>query len=145
MAGEKSTTFSSQLLALIFNGTTIPNLAINATSGPLTSLFVSLHTADPTASGNQTTNEVAYTGYARVAVVRTSSGWLVTGASVSPVGSVIFPTPTGAATQVATNWAVGVASSGASTILYTGSISPSIAITIGLPPTLTAATTVTES
>jgi hypothetical protein len=145
MAGEKSTTYAGQLLALLFNATSIANIAINATSSPLTNLFVSLHTADPTASGNQTTSEVTYTSYSRVTVARTTGGWTVTGASVSPVANIVFPSPTGAATQTATNWAVGTASTGAGTILYTGPISPTIAITVGLPPTLTTATTVTEA
>jgi hypothetical protein len=145
MAGEKSATYSGQLLALLFNATAIPNIAINATSSPLTNLYVSLHTADPTASGNQTTSEVSYTGYARVAVARTSGGWAVSGTNVVPVANIIFPSPTGTPTQTATNWAVGVASSGASTILYTGPIAPAIVITAGLPPTLTTATTVSEA
>ena len=34
------------------------------------SFFIALHTADPGEAGDQSTNEVAYTGYARVGVVR---------------------------------------------------------------------------
>jgi hypothetical protein len=41
------------------------------------SLYVSLHTADPGVAGDQTTNEVAYTSYARVAVARSEAGWTV--------------------------------------------------------------------
>jgi hypothetical protein len=145
MAGEKSTTFSGQLLALLFNATTIPNVAVNATSSPLTNLYVSLHTADPGKAGVQTTNEISYTGYARVAVARTSGGWVVTSASVSPAANIIWPTPSGSPTATATNWAVGSASSGAGEIFYTGPLSPTIAITAGLPPTMTPASTVTEA
>jgi len=144
MAGEKSTTYGGQLLALLFNATAIPNIAINATSSPLTNLYVSLHTADPGASGNQTTNELSYTGYARVAVARTTAGWVVTGASASPAANVIFPSPTGTPTQIATFLGVGSASSGAGTLFYAGPVSPTITITAGLPPTLTTATTVGE-
>ena len=45
----------------------------------------------PADAGNQTTNETAYTSYARVAVARTSGGWTVTGNSVSPTANIDFP------------------------------------------------------
>lgn len=145
MAGEKSATFSNQMLALIFNGTTIANIAINATSGPLTNLYMAMHTADPGASGTQSTNEVAYTGYARVAVARTAGGWTVSGQAVTPVANIMFPNPTGSPTAVATWVSVGVASSGATTFLYAVPISPSITVTAGIPPSFTMASAFTEA
>ncbi len=145
MAGEKGATFSGQFLALVFNGTTIPNIAQNATSSPLTSLYCSLATADPTASGTQATNEVTYTGYARVAVARTTGGWTITGNAVAPVANIVWPTPTGGATQTAAFFVVGTAASGAGEILYAGPITPPIVITVGQPPTLTTASGGTES
>jgi len=145
MAGEKSATYSNQLLALLFNATAIPNIAINATSSPLTNLYASLHTADPGAGGNQTTNEVSYTGYARIAVARTTGGFVVTGTSASPVANISFPNPTGTPTQIATFLGIGAASSGAGTFFYAIPISPTITITAGLPPTVTIATTWTEA
>jgi len=145
MAGEKSATFSNQMLALVFNGTTIPNIAINATSSPLTNLYYGLATADPTASGTQSSFEVTYTSYTRVAAARTSGGVVVSGASASPAANIIFPTPTGATGQVATYLTVGIASSGATAFLYAVPLSPSITITSGLPPTITTASTITEA
>lgn len=145
MAGEKSTVYSGQLLALLFNATTIANVAVNATSAPLTNLYVSLHTADPTASGTQATNEVTYTSYARVAVARTTGGWTVTGASVSPVSNIIWPSPTGAATQTATFVGIGSAATGAGALFYAAPLSPTITITVGLPPTATPASVITEA
>lgn len=145
MAGEKSAVYSGQLLALYFNGTAIPNVAINATSAPLTNIYVSLLTGDPTAAGTQATNEISYTGYARVAVARTTGGWTITGASASPVANIVFGTPTGSPSAVATWWAVGDSPTGAGTLRYAGPISPSITITAGLPPTLTPASTWTEA
>ena len=81
---SKGNTFEPDLLALIFNATAIANIADNAATSPLTNLYVSLHTADPGEAGSQTTSETAYTGYARVAVARTSGGWTVASGSVSP-------------------------------------------------------------
>ena len=140
----KGATFSNQLLALIFNATTIANLAINASSAPLTSLYVSLHTADPTSSGNQSTSEASYTGYARVAVARSTGGWVVTSNSVSPAGTVSFPACTGG-TNTITNFSVGSASSGAGEIFYTGTVTPNISVASGVTPQLTTASTITES
>jgi hypothetical protein len=140
----KSTTFSSDLLKLIFNATAIANMADNAASSPLTNLYVSLHTADPGAGGNQTTNEAAYTSYARVAVARSSGGWTVTSNSVSPASTVSFPACTGGSSTVS-YFAVGTASSGTGKILYSGTVTPNISVASGVTPQLTTASTITES
>lgn len=142
MAG-KSDTFENDLLKLIFNATAIANMADNAAASPLTNLYVALHTADPGDAGSQSTSEATYTGYARVAVARTSGGWAVTGNSVSPVAAINFPACT-AGTNTITHWSVGVASSGATKILYAGAVTPSISVSTGVTPQLTVASTVTE-
>ena len=143
MAG-KSSTFSNDLLKGIFNGTAIANLFDNAATSPLTTLYVALHTADPTAGGFQNASEATYTGYARVAVARTTGGFTVTANSLSPVAAIAFPACT-AGSSTCTFWSVGVASTGATKILYSGAVSPSIAVTTGVTPQLTTASTVTES
>lgn len=140
----KGSGFDNSLLKLIFNATGIANIADNAASSPLTNLYVSLHTADPTSAGNQTSSEANYTSYARVAVARTTGGWTVTSNSVSPVATISFPACTGGSNTI-TNWAVGTASTGTGSILYTGSVSPNISVASGVTPQLTTASTVTES
>lgn len=140
----KGSTFDNDLLKLIFNATSIANIAIDATSSPLTSLYVALHTASPLAGGSQTTNEAAYSGYSRVAVTRNSGGWTVTSNSVSPTANILFSEAV-SGTETLTHFSVGTASSGAGKILYFGEISPSINITTGVSPQLTTATTITES
>lgn len=140
----KGSTFDNDFLKLIFNATAIANLADNAASSPNTNLYVSLHTADPTSSGNQTSNETSYTSYARVAVSRSGSGWTVTGNSVSPAAIISFPACTGG-TATITHFAVGTASSGTGKILYTGTVSPNIAVSSGVTPQLTTSSTITES
>ncbi len=141
----KGSTFDNDWLKLIFNATAIANIADNAASSPLTNLFVALHTADPTAAGTQSSSEIAYTGYARVSVARTSGGWTVTSASVSPVAAITFGAMTAGAGGTATFWSVGVATSGATKILYSGAISPTISVVNGVTPQLTTASTVTET
>ena len=74
---SKGNTFENDLVALIFNATAIANIADNASSSPLTSLYLALHSLDPGEAGDQTTNEVAYTSYARVAVTRNRGGFSV--------------------------------------------------------------------
>jgi hypothetical protein len=140
----KSSSFDNDLLKLIFNATAIGNIADNAATSPLTSLYVSLHTASPAVGGNQTTNEAAYTSYARVAVARTSGGWTVTGASVSPAATISFPAATGGS-ETETFFAVGTASSGAGKILYFGAISPTIVVSTGVQPSLTTASAIVEA
>jgi hypothetical protein len=141
---SKSNTFENDILALIFNATTIANLAINATSSPLTQLFVALHTADPGDAGDQTTSEVAYTGYARVPVNRNSGGWAVASGSVSPVADVVFGNCTASPGGPVTHASIGVAASGASKILYSGALTPNITMAVGVIPTIKTTSTITE-
>lgn len=151
MAG-KSDTFENDLLKLIFNATPIANIADNAATAPLTSLWVSLHTADPVGGTNpetssQTTAEATYTGYGRVSVVRTTGGWTVaTTAGVTdakPVAAITFPACTGGSSTV-THFAVGTAQTSTGKILYAGAVSPSITVTNGITPQLTTATSIQE-
>lgn len=145
---SKGNTFEADLLALIFNATPIANIADNAASSPLASLYVSLHTADPGETGTQTTNETAYSGYARVAVVRSGSGWTVSGTAptqVAPAANIDFPICTASPGSPITHFAVGVASSGSSKILYKGTITPNITMAVNVIPRIPAAgSTITE-
>lgn len=140
---SKGNTFENDWLKLIFNATAIANIADNAASSPITNLYVSLHTADPGEAGDQTTNETAYTSYARVAVARTTGGWTVTNNSVSPVANIDFPACTGG-TSTITHFGVGTASSGAGKLLYSGTVTPNISVSNGVTPRLTTASAITE-
>jgi hypothetical protein len=141
---SKGNTFENDLVALIFNGTPIANIADNAASGPLTDLYLSLHTTDPDEAGSQTTGEVAYTSYARVAVARNSGGWTVSGNTASLTANVDFPACTGG-TATANFFAVGTAASGTGKVLYKGAITPSISISSGVTPRLTTGTVISEN
>jgi len=140
---SKSNAYENELLLLIFNATPIANIADNAASAPLTSLYVSLHTADPGEAGTMATNEVTYTSYARVAVARSSSGWTVTGNSVSPANNISFPAGTGGS-GTATHFSIGVAASGTSKILYKGTVTANITLGSGITPVLNTSTAITE-
>lgn len=140
MTGTAST-FANDLLLLIFQGTTIANVAINATSSPITNIYASLHTADPT-TGNQTTSEAAYTSYARVAVARSSGGWTVSTNTVVPAATISFPAATGGS-ETEAYAGLGSLSSGSGLLFFAGAISPTIAVSNGVTPQLTTASTLT--
>lgn len=107
------------------------------------SLFVSLHTADPGETGDQTTSEATYTSYARVAVARSGAGWTRTANSISPAAAITFPAGTGGSGTV-THFGVGTASSGAGKLLYSGTVTPNIVTGNGITPQLSTATAITE-
>jgi len=144
MAG-KTDIFENDFLKLIFNGTAIANIADNAASAPVTNLYIGLHTADPTdaAASGQSTNETTYTSYARVAVARTIGGWTVTGSVVSPVANVSFPQCTGG-TATITHVGIGTAASGTGKLIFSGALTPAIAVATGVVPQLTTSSTITE-
>ena len=141
----KGNTFSNDLLKLIFNATAIANIADNASSSPLTNLFVALHTADPGAAGSQLTSEAAYTSYGRATVARTTGGWTAASSqSTSPVANIDFVAATGGS-ETETYFSVGVAVSSTSKALYSGTVTPNIVVSNGVTPRLTTGSTVTES
>lgn len=142
----KGVTFDHDLLLLIFQATPIANLADNAASAPLTSLFVALHTADPSA-GNQNTSEVAYTGYNRVGVGRNSAGFTVTGANSVNAANTNFPACTGSNAN-ATYFSIGKNNTGvAGEIYYSGQLGNNgLLISSGITPSFGAGNMiVTES
>ena len=145
--GAKANTFINDYLKLVFNNIAIPLVGDAGGLQPsvgVGSLYVSLHTADPGVAGTQSTTEAAYTGYARVAVARSSAGWTITGQSVSPTAVVQFP-PGTAGGETCTFACVGTAASGVGKILYRGALTPSIVTGNGVTPQVPITSTLTES
>lgn len=123
----KGTTWINDYLKLVFQGTAIANIADNAAASPLTAYYLSLHTSAPGVAGNQSTNETAYSGYARVAVNRNSGGFTVTGTAVTLAATVSFAAVS-SSTDLLQFWALGTASSGTGKILYTGPIGTNLGV-----------------
>jgi hypothetical protein len=143
----KSTNTCNSILGLIFNATTWTNMAINATSGPLTNLYLGLYNSTgPGLGDNQTTNETTYTNYVRVAVVRTSSGWTVSTNTASNYALTQFA-QCGITGDTLTYVAIGTAASpSAGHVLYEGALNSSLAVSNGIQPQFAAlALVVTES
>src|SRR2546426_11453355 len=116
---SKAHSYENDFMLLLFDAVAIANIADNAGTSPLTSLFVGLHTADPGEAGNQQTSEANYTGYARIAVARTSGGWTVTNNQATNAAAVTFGLCT-AGSNTITYVSIGTALSGTGKILYSG-------------------------
>ena len=137
-------TFENELASLIFTASSIVNIAVNATTAPLTNLAISLHTSDPGEAGTMATNETSYGGYTRVNVARTTTGWVVTNNSVSPSTNVTFAAAT-SGTATITHAAIGVSTTGSAKILFSGTVTPNISVSAGVTPRLTTASTIVLS
>lgn len=144
MSGFMGTTFANDVLALILNATGIANIADNTATSPLTNLYWSLHTASPTAAGNQTSNEAAYPTYGRVAASRSNTGFTGAAGVWNPAATVVFPTSTGTPSETETYAGLGSATSGSGKLFFAGTVSPTLVVTNpGVTPQLTTASTIT--
>lgn len=139
---SKGNTFEDDVLKLIFNATAIGNLADNTVTSPATTLTVALHTADPGEAGTQATSETAYTGYARVAVARTSGGWTVASGSVSPAANIDFAECTASPGAALTHFSVGTGT--ANKLLYSGTLTPNVTMAVAVIPRVKTTSTITE-
>lgn len=132
----KSSGSAFDVLAALLKGTD-PSYRANSNR------YLALHTADPSA-GDQTTSEATYTSYARIAVP-ISGGWTGSASPLANASLLQFPLCTGGSNTI-THISIGVASSGASQILYSGALNASRSISSGNQPQLAiGALTVAES
>jgi len=88
----KSTNTCNNILALIYNATAWANIADNASSSPITNIYVALATVTGAITDTMSTNEATYTNYARQTVARTTGGWAVPASrSTSNAAQITFP------------------------------------------------------
>lgn len=133
---SKSNAWESALLLLLFNNVDATNIGdAGGLRGSVAAgnLWISLHTDDPGEAGTQATNEATYTGYARVSVPRGPLNWTVVLNAVRNAAEIAFPACTGG-TNLIKFFGVGVAGSGATTLLYSGPVSPQISVVNGIVP-----------
>lgn len=103
-----------------------------------TTIYMALHTGAVGLGGDQTTNEVSYTGYARVALLRNNT----TGEfSVSTTGQsanqnlIQFGNATAGAFPITvTHVSLGENPSGAGTVIATGALASSLVINLNIQP-----------
>ena len=149
---SKSNTWETDLLKLVFQN--ISATLIGDAAGLLKSasdgvLYLSLHTADPTEGGLQTSSEATYTNYGRISVARNNTTWTVTLVDVGPstvtnAAQVIFPQAGIASpTNVITHVGVGTALTGGSgKLLYSGALASSLTVNQNITPSFAAGTLV---
>jgi len=97
------------------------------------SFYISLHTADPGESGNQNTNEASYTGYARVAVARSGSGFTLTTSTISNTALVQFAQCTGGSNTL-THFGIGTDLVGSGNLIFKGALTSSLSVSNGIQP-----------
>lgn len=100
------------------------------------SFFIALHTANPGQAGNQSTSEAAYSGYARVAVARSGSGWMLSGSDPTTSANVSATTyPTSASgPETESYFSIGTLSTGAGEYLWFGPLVTPLVVNIGITP-----------
>ena len=127
-----SDTTENAILNLIYSATTWANYAQNAASAPETNIVVALHTGDPGEGGAQNTTEAAYGAYARSTCCARPAG-----ARPLPAAfrrrNIDYPPSSGAGATV-THFSTGKSGGGASPILWSGTVTPNIAIGAAASP-----------
>jgi hypothetical protein len=122
------------LLSLLFENANYANvgdatgLRGSSTAGVF---YISLHTADPGETGDQTTSESAYTNYARVSVARSTAGWSVAAGVADNDAAITFPL-CGVTGSTVTHCAIGSDTSGAGNRFMNGTAS--LAVAVGITP-----------
>lgn len=132
---SKSNATETAILSYVFEAST-PAWA------SATDLEVHLHTADPGEAGTSSTSEATYGSYAAVTVARSSSGWTVSGNTVTNDSLIQFPQCSSGSNTI-THVSITPASS--TTILYSGALSSSLSVSSGIQPQFAAsALSITE-
>jgi hypothetical protein len=138
---SQSDYFNAALLDLIFLGSAIATIADDALDYPATEYYLSLHEADPTPSGNQSSFEASYGDYARIPITRDGAGFVRTDNVVNFFADMLFPA-VGSGSGVYTHFGLGKDSVGAGELLYSGPITPNITVGVGQQPKLTTDTAI---
>lgn len=144
LANPKSARLREAWLKYVFQSLVIgPFNHITGRSGALANLHLSLHTADPGEASDQSTNEATFTGYGRVAIARSTTGWEVVdlggGAwAARNLLAATFGRNTGS-TQVVTHLGIGTLATTGGVLLYRqalpgGSVSVAAGRRLYIPP-----------
>ena len=108
------------------------------------SVWIALHKTDPTASGNQTSNEADYSNYGRVGVVK-ATGWTDNGTNFTNATQIAF-NQCGAIGNTINYVSIGSGSAGAGQIFYSGQLNSQLAVANLIQPQFSInALTITES
>ena len=121
---SKSNATETALLEYVFT-------AVAPSWAAATDLDIHLHTADPGEGGTSATSEATYGSYAVVTVSRSGSGWTVAGNTVTNDSLIQFPQCTSGSNTITH---VSITPYGSTTILYSGALNSSLAVSTGIQP-----------
>lgn len=143
-ANTISDTTEANILKLVFQAVTWADYGVSAGSGtPETTINVSLNTGSSISdTDTMATNEISYTGYARLAPARSAVGWSITGSTINPAAALTFGLMTAGTGGTVQSFTTGKSGGGAAVVLWGGSVSPSITVSNGVTPQLTTATAI---
>lgn len=136
MSTGMSNAGESSLQSLLFQNTNFANAPVIQGSSSAGSFYIALHTSSPGQAGTQSTNEAAYTSYAREAVARSSGGWTVTGSNPTTAenaAAITFPACTGGS-ETEQFASIGQETSGAGEVYFIVTLTSSLAVSNGITP-----------
>lgn len=128
--------FENGMLSLIFENANYANVgdATGLRGSTTAGVFhISLTTADPGETGDQTTSESAYTNYARQSVARSTAAWTVASGVADNDAAINYPTG-GATGSLVTHFAVGSDLSGAGNRFMNGALASALQVNNGITP-----------
>lgn len=128
--------FETDLLELYITNVAHPNIGDAGGLQPSVTagvFWISLATASPGETGTQTTNESAYTNYARQDEARNVTQWTVTGNTADNDNAITFPTG-GATGSLVTHFGIGSASTGVGNLFLYGALTASLQVNSGITP-----------
>lgn len=135
---SKSNAFENDFLKLMFNNVAIADIGDPSGLQPSAAagnFYIAMHTGDPGETGSlQTTNETSYTGYSRLSIPRTTSGFSVTNNIVKLVNNADFGNCTGNPGQPLTHFSIGTNASGTSKVLWSGTLVPAVVMAASVTP-----------
>jgi hypothetical protein len=129
--------FESALMSLLFENANVANVgdATGLRGSSTAGVFhISLHTGNPNETGTQTTNEAAYTSYARIPVARSTAAWTVASGVADNDGAINFPQATGGS-ESETHFGTGSDLSGTGNLFIWGTLTSPLAVSSGVAPT----------
>ena len=137
MAGSKKDAFETDLLELIFTNTTLAGIGdatglVGSTSAG--SLYVALFVDGTEPSDSAQGTEASYTGYARVAVARTSGGWTVASGACSNTAAITFGQCSAGSQTIGAFAICKAATTGVDDQIYWGDLTSPLAVSSGITP-----------
>ena len=136
-----SNAFETSLLGLIITNVDAANVgdATGLRGSTTAGVFWISLTVSPghTEAGDQTTNETAYTNYARQDEARNTTQWTITNDTADNDNAIGFPTG-GASGATIFGFGLGSATSGAGNLFLIGDLTATLAVSSGVTPSFAA-------